>query len=96
MSYMKRHYHATVISVRDRSGDTLYPREPAPFYRCEDRPRRLPMGHPMAIRPALHHQHYQISPPPLRGELTARVCAAMAWAGMAAIILGVVSLVGWL
>lgn len=100
MSYMKRHYHATVISVRDRNGDVLYPVDPAPFYRCEDRPRRIPVGHPMAervIAPPLWDRHYQITPPPpINGELAARVCAAIAWAGMVVIVLGVVRLVCWL
>ncbi len=104
MSYIKRQIpHLRIVRVIDRNGDTLYPTAPAPMYRCEDRARRLPSDHPMAIRnvtpaPPLAHQHYLIVPPApiLRGELTARVCAAIAWVGMALVVIGVISAVGWI
>lgn len=88
MGYMKRTIqHPRVARISDKNGDVLCPIKPAPLYRVSDRPRRLPEGHPMAIH---------IEPPPLRGELTARVCAAAAWIGMAFVVLGVFSAVGWL
>ena len=50
MSYAKRALPVRLVRIADRSGDVLYPGDPAPFYRCEDRPRRIPEGHPMATR----------------------------------------------
>ena len=50
MSYAKRALPVRLVRIADRSGDVLYPVDPAPFYRCEDRPRRIPEGHPMATR----------------------------------------------
>lgn len=48
MSYTKRTLPARLVRVTDVYGDTLLTAEPAPFYRCEDRPRRIPTNHPMA------------------------------------------------
>lgn len=91
MSHAKRQSSPRLISIINTNGDTLFPQTPAQFFRCEDRPRRIPVGYPMAIR---HH----ITPPqpPIRGEMTARVCAVLALTGMAVVVLGLVSLVGWL
>jgi hypothetical protein len=96
MSYMKRTInHSRIVKISDRHGDILYPLAPAPFYRCEDRPRRIPVGHPMAIRDVTPSPAF-IPVSPLRGELAARVFAVVALTGMAAVVLGVISLVGWL
>lgn len=98
MSHAKRQFSPRLISIHDTSGDVLYPVDPAPFFRCEDRPRRIPTGHPMAVRgvtPPLAHQHYYIVPP-LRGELSLRVCAVMVATGGAGVIFGLLSLAGWL
>ena len=48
MSYTKRLLPARLVRVTDVYGDTLLTANPAPFYRCEDRPRRIPTGAPMA------------------------------------------------
>lgn len=98
MSHAKRQFSPRLISIHDTSGDVLYPVDPAPFFRCEDRPRRIPVGHPMAVRnvtPPLAHQHYLVIPP-LRGELSARVATVMVLAGFSVLVFGVLSLVGWL
>ena len=98
MSHAKRQFSPVLVSVHDTHGDVLYPIEPAPFYRCTDRPRRLPEGHPMAVRdvtPPMAHQHYLVISP-LPGELSARVCAVMVATGGAGVIFGLLSLAGWL
>jgi hypothetical protein len=98
MSYMKRTInHARLVQSDDKNGDVLSPVTPSPFYRCEDRPRHIPVGHPMAIRnvtPISSPAFLPISP--LRGELAVRVCTVVVWTGMAAVVLGVLSLVGWM
>lgn len=84
MSYAKRALPVRLVRIADRSGDVLYPVDPAPFYRCEDRPRRIPVGHPMAT----YHPSPAVLALPQRLESNAGrlVVAALAgfMAGMAA------------
>jgi hypothetical protein len=97
MSYSKRQHPCHIVSVRDTRGEWLYPQTPAPFFRCEDRPRRLPADHPMATHrvvtpvPALFTLTH-----PLRSELVGRVSTVMIVSGLAGVLFGLLSLAGWL
>lgn len=81
MSQTKRNLvTAQIVRIADRSGDVLYPVDPAPFYRCEDRPRRIPEGHPMAT----YHPSPAVLALPQRMESTAGRLAVAALAGFMA------------
>ncbi len=82
MGAMKRTIpHTRLVRVSDTAGDTLYPLTPAPFYRCEDRPRRIPVGHPMATR---YHPSPAVLALPQRLESNAGRLAVAAIAGFMA------------
>lgn len=80
MSYTKRALPARLVRVSDTAGDTLFPLTPAPFYRCEDRPRRIPVGHPMAA----YHPSPAVLALPQRLESNAGRLAVAAIAGFMA------------
>lgn len=91
MSYIKRTInHTRLVRVADTHGETLFPLDPAPFYRCEDRPRRLPIGHAMAARRDVQRPAIARALPPLIYDGGSRVLAGIIAAAMVAVTVVVV------